>query len=233
MTCRPTSVRPGEHDLAHRPGGRRTAGRPPSPCPAAPVNTPSGSPASSASSPSRIAVSGVSSAGLSTTVLPGRERRGEPPAGDRHREVPRHDHADDAERLLEGDVDAAGHRDLPAEQPLRRGRVVAEHVADVARLPAGVADRVPGVGHLELGQLLAVRRRPLGEPPQQAARSAGRDRAPAGLAPTWARRWPRRSPPGQDLGDVGDDLLGGRVETVRACCRSLSTRRAHSRSKPR
>ena len=33
-------------------------------------NSPSGSPASSASSPSRIAVSGVSSAGLSTTALP-------------------------------------------------------------------------------------------------------------------------------------------------------------------
>ena len=34
------------------------------------MNTPSGRPASRASSPSRIAVSGVSSAGLSTTVLP-------------------------------------------------------------------------------------------------------------------------------------------------------------------
>ena len=34
------------------------------------VSTPSGRPASRASSPSRIAVSGVSSAGLSTTVLP-------------------------------------------------------------------------------------------------------------------------------------------------------------------
>ena len=34
------------------------------------MSTCSGSPASSASSPSRIAVSGVSSAGLSTTVLP-------------------------------------------------------------------------------------------------------------------------------------------------------------------
>ncbi len=34
------------------------------------VKTPSGSPASRASSPSRIAVSGVSSAGLRTTVLP-------------------------------------------------------------------------------------------------------------------------------------------------------------------
>ena len=64
--------------------------------------------------------------------------------------------ADDAERLLERDVDAAGDRDLPAEQPLGRGRVVGQHVADVAGLPAGVADGVAGVGHLELGQLLEV-----------------------------------------------------------------------------
>ena len=34
------------------------------------MNTPGGNPASSASSPSRSAVSGVSSAGLRTTVLP-------------------------------------------------------------------------------------------------------------------------------------------------------------------
>ena len=54
----------------------------------------------------------------------GGERRREAPAGDRHREVPRHDDADDAERLVEGDVDAAGDRDLPAEQPLGRRRVV-------------------------------------------------------------------------------------------------------------
>ena len=40
------------------------------PLPGMTVKTPSGMPASSASSPSRIAVSGVSSAGLSTTVLP-------------------------------------------------------------------------------------------------------------------------------------------------------------------
>ena len=69
------------------------------------MNTPSGSPASSASSPSRIAVSGVSSAGLSTTVLPAASAGREAPAGDRHREVPRHDDADDAERLVERDVE--------------------------------------------------------------------------------------------------------------------------------
>jgi hypothetical protein len=65
----PTSVDPVKHTL-------RTAGcvtnRCPTtlPLPGSTVNTPSGSPASSASSPSRIAVSGVSSAGFSTTVLP-------------------------------------------------------------------------------------------------------------------------------------------------------------------
>ena len=63
--------RAGEADLAHDAGAstnrcadHRALAR------ACTVNTPSGSPASSASSPSRIAVSGVSSAGLSTTVLP-------------------------------------------------------------------------------------------------------------------------------------------------------------------
>ncbi len=65
----PTSVDPVKQTL-------RTAGwvtkRSPTidPLPGITVKTPSGSPASSASSPSRIAVSGVSSAGLRTTVLP-------------------------------------------------------------------------------------------------------------------------------------------------------------------
>jgi hypothetical protein len=49
------------------------------------------------------------------------QRRREPPAGDRHREVPGDDDAHDAERLVEGQVDAAGDRDLPSEQPLGRG----------------------------------------------------------------------------------------------------------------
>ena len=69
MIRRPTSVEPVNTTL-------RTAGwvtkRSPTtePLPGSTVSTPSGRPASSASSPSRIAVSGVSSAGLSTTVLP-------------------------------------------------------------------------------------------------------------------------------------------------------------------
>ncbi len=69
MICLPTSVEPVKHTL-------RTAGwvtnRCPTtlPRPGSTVNTPSGRPAASASSASRSAVSGVSSAGFSTTVLP-------------------------------------------------------------------------------------------------------------------------------------------------------------------
>ena len=65
----PTSVEPVKHTL--RTSGWLTKRWPTmEPLPGSTVKTPAGSPASSASSPSRIAVSGVSSAGLSTTVLP-------------------------------------------------------------------------------------------------------------------------------------------------------------------
>ncbi len=69
MICLPTAVDPVKTTF-------RTAGcvtnRCPTtdPLPATTSNTPGGKPASKANSPSRSAVSGVSSAGLSTTVLP-------------------------------------------------------------------------------------------------------------------------------------------------------------------
>ena len=66
---RPTSVEPVKAILAT--SGCSTRRWPHSrPGPATTLTTPSGSPASSASSAKRSAVSGVSSAGLSTTVLP-------------------------------------------------------------------------------------------------------------------------------------------------------------------
>ncbi len=82
-----------------------------------------------------------------------RERGREAPAGDRHREVPRHDDADNAERLAKRDVDAARHRNLPSEHPLGRSGVVGQHIANVACLPTCIADRVPRVRDLELRQL--------------------------------------------------------------------------------
>ena len=182
----PTSVEPVKQIL--RTLGWLTKRSPTTdPRPGMTVKTPSASPASRPSSASRIAVSGVSSAGLSTTVLPGRQGRREAPARDRHREVPGHDHPDHAERLAEGDVDPARHRDLPAEQPLRGGGVVVQDVADVAGLPAGVADGVAGVAHLELGQLLDViihQTRRTGAaagpaPPGRSSRQAGKARSAA------------------------------------------------------
>ena len=107
----------------------------------------------------------------------GRERRREAPAGDRHREVPRHDHTDDAEWLMEGDIQPAGDRDLLAEVPLDRARVVGQDVADVARLPAGVPDRVPDRGDLDRREVLQVALDRIGDRRSSLARSAGLPRA--------------------------------------------------------
>ena len=69
MICWPTSVDPVNTIL--RTAGWSTSRCPTTlPLPGSTVNTPSGSPASRASSPIRIAVSGVASAGLATTVQP-------------------------------------------------------------------------------------------------------------------------------------------------------------------
>ncbi len=113
----PTSVEPVKQTL-------RTAGwvtkRSPTtePLPGMTVKTPSGRPASSASSPIRIAVIGVSSAGLSTTQLPAARAGAKPQPAIGIGKFHGHDHADDAEWLLERHVDAAGHRDLSTEHPL-------------------------------------------------------------------------------------------------------------------
>ena len=189
----PTSVEPVKQTL--RTSGWVTNRSPTTdPLPGMTVSTCSGSPASSASSPIRIAVSGVSSAGLRTTVLPAASAGAKPQPGDRHREVPRHDDADHAERLVEGEVGAAGHRDLPPEQPLRRRRVVVQAVADVAGLPAGVAPGVPGVAHLELGELVDVLVDDRREPAQQRGPLARGHRPPGGERLVGALDRARRSP---------------------------------------
>ena len=149
--------------------------------------------------------------GLEHHRVAGGERRREAPAGDRHREVPGHDDADDAQRLVEGQVGAAGNRDLAPEQPLGGTGVVVQAVAHIACLPPRVAPRVAGVAHLELGELLDVRVDDGGEPAQQCRPLARGDGTPGG----------ERLVGGGDRGvgvlegghrDVGDRLLGGGVE---------------------
>ena len=111
-----------------------------------------------------------------------RQRRAELPRGDRQREVPGRDQADDAERLAERHVDAAVDRDRVAEQPLGRAGVVVEDVGDHADLAAGVGDRLADVARLEPGQVLGVvaRRRPHRR--IRSARSPGPIRRQAGNA---------------------------------------------------
>ena len=109
-------------------------------------------------------------------------------------------------------------------------RVVGQDVADVAGLPAGVADGVPGVAHLQLGQLLEVRvdqRRRTG-----AAAAPGRRARPAATASKARRARAIAASVVRDVREaatVGDDLLGRRVDDVVGMLVTL----AHSRSNPR
>ena len=114
----------------------------------------------------------------------------EAPSGDGHREVPRDDDAHHAQRLVKRQIDATGDGNLAPAVPLGRGGVVLEHVAHVARLPAGVPDDVAGVRHLE--QRPAPRR---GRPPRRQSGAAGGPGRPVPRAATSRRRSPRRRSP--------------------------------------
>ena len=92
---------------------------------------------------------------------------------------------------------AMARAEVLAEEPFRRRAVVRQHVAHVARLPAGVADDVAGVGHLELRQLLEVGVHRGGEASQQAGPVTRGDGPPALEG-------------GRGPGDGGVSLLGAR-----------------------
>ena len=162
----------------------------------------------------RSAVSGVSSAGLSTTVLPAASAgaNAQPAIG-----IGKF-HGTIAPTTPSGSWKVtstpAGDRDLPAAQPFRRPGVVGDHVADVAGLPPRVADGVPGVLDLQRGQPLDVRVDRVGEPAQQPGPVAG-GHAPA--TPANAARGPGDGRVGAgQVGrrDGGDDRLGRRVDDL-------------------
>ena len=114
---------------------------------------------------------------------------------------------------MEGHVQAARDRDLPAGQPLGRRRVVLQHVPDLARLPGSRADRVPRAARLQRGQLADVRVDLGGEGAQQPGPVAGRH-GPPGLL---GRRGPADGGVrllGGGLRDVGDRLLRRGLSTV-------------------
>ena len=144
------------------------------------------SPASTASSPSRMVVSGVHSAGLTSTALPAASAGRDAPGRDHHREVPRRDHADHAQRFVEGDVESASNGNLLAGQALRAARVERQHVADMAGFPFGRrrwgARNWPPPARPARRRGRRRRRR---TPARPAARSAGDNRA--------QRRWAARA----------------------------------------
>ena len=93
------------------------------------LSTPAGSPASCTASASRYALSGVSGAGFSTTVEPDASAGRELQHGDEQRDVPRHDRADDADRLAphERRPEHAGTALLERVLPGEAGVVVEHH----------------------------------------------------------------------------------------------------------
>ena len=191
---RPTSVEPVKAILATSGCSTRRCPHV-APGPTTTLTTPSGSPPRAPARRSAARVSGVSSAGFSTTVLPAASAGRELPRGDRQREVPGRDQPDHAERLAHGERLPAGDRDRVAEQPLGRAGVVAEGVDDHPHLPARVGDRLAGVARLEQRELLAVRPRA-----RRRARSSSRARSPGASArqpasAAVARARPPRRPP--------------------------------------
>jgi hypothetical protein len=139
MTPTPTSVEPVKPILAT--SGCSTSRWPTTePLPTTTLTTPSGMPASSASSASGARERRQLGRLEHDRVAAG-ERRAELPGGDVEREVPRHDQPDDAERLAEGHVDAAGDRDRRAVVLVDRACVVVEDVGDHADSP-----RAPPIG---------------------------------------------------------------------------------------
>ena len=194
--------RAGERDLGDVGVLDQAAARRPSPGPATTLSTPSGSPASSAIRSSSSAVSGVSSAGFSTTVLPAASAGATFHEAITSGKFQGDDQPDDAERLAEGHVDAAGDRDRLPEQALRRAGVVAEALDDHPDLAAGVADRLAGVARLERRQLLGRARR---------ARPRAAAAAPPGRPGATARQ---RREGGLRRGDRGVGLLDARARDL-------------------
>ena len=140
-----------------------------------------------------------------------RERRPELPGRDVEREVPGHDQADDAERLAEGDVDAARDRDRLAVVLVDRAGVEVEDLRDHADLAARAGDRLADVARLDPRELLGVLLDERREPAQQPRAVGRRDRPPG------RERRLRAGDGGVGLLDaglleLGDRLLGRGVE---------------------
>ena len=176
-------------------------------------------PASSASSPSRSAESGVSSAGLRTTVLPQASAGPSFQRRDVEREVPGDDQPDDAERLAEGQVDAAGDGDRLAVPLVDGAGVEVEDVARPCRPRRG--RRRSACRRSATRSARALRgapRRASRAAAAAAPRSAGGDRPPSGKRRLERARRQRRSPRPRPVrgSAIASSVAGLRTVTVTA-----------------
>jgi hypothetical protein len=120
--CLPTAVEPVKAILS-TPGMRGERGAGLRPVAIDEVDTPSGTPASWQSSTRRIAVSGVSSAGFSTSVQPVASAGAIFSIRHRQRRVPRRDRADHADRLAQREAQRS-----PGSLPCGEAGIVAPSI---------------------------------------------------------------------------------------------------------
>ncbi len=220
--CLPTAVEPVNEIMS-------TSGEPVSTSPTAAgsdavttLNTPGGMSVSSATSlPIHVAAYGVSGAGFSTTVQPGRERGRDLREVQHEREVPRRDRADDPDGLADDEpVRVEAEELVVAELVLPLVAVdqvdVPLHVVDAGVLldREREADRRADLGDdlrpqlflvlvERVLQLLQARlaERPVGRPGGLVERPARRGDGPLHVG-------------GRRVGDRADDRLGRRVDVV-------------------
>ena len=111
----------------------------------------------------------------------GGKRGRETPGCNGHGKVPWHDDADNPERLEEGHVDTAGHRDGLADHPLRGRGIVVEHITNMPCLPARLRDRMPGVCHFEARKIFQITVDGRREAPERSGTVRRRQRRPGAL----------------------------------------------------
>ena len=210
ITSRPTSVEPVNAIFATSGCSMRRCPTT-EPLPTRTFTTPSGIPASRQSSPSLQRGERRQLRRLEDDRVAARERRPELPARDVRREVPRDDEPDDAERLAERRGDTAGDRDRLAAVLVDRAGVEVEHLRDHADLAARPRDRLADVLRLDPRELLGVLLDERREPAQESRTVGRRDGAPGRIRRLRSRdRRVRLLHAG--LLELGDRLLGGRVE---------------------
>ena len=132
------------------------------------------------------------------------QRRGQLPAQQQQRGVPRHDRRDHAGRLAPG-VDEEVRlvaRDGGALELVGQPGEVVEPLRDAAELPAHLAQQLAGVPGLDLGQPVRVPRDQVAEPAHQRGPAE-----PGELAPRPGQRPAGRGDGGVDVGGVA---VGGR-----------------------